>query len=281
MSIFPSAVATFRRPLSPAVVASLGAPGFAPMSAFDLGGAGVGSGFASPLHAVDHRPVAKLGNGKIQVMLVDSDADCLRRFARAVTADASLQLLASAHSSDTAMQCLAQHRPEVLIVEPGLACSFGLALIRHCAIRLPQTDILVRTQVGDDERVMAAIEAGASGYVYKDADADWIVASIHALRDGGALISPGVARCVLARFHIRVVRSGNSGFGGLEAPASEPACPLTEDEIGILRLVACGTSLQEIGEVLAMPPRVVLAQVKGIYRQLATQALQRGHTSAS
>jgi len=260
--------AAFRQTLSSA----LGVSGFTPMSAFDLGGA-AGGGFGTPPHAVDGglAATASQNSGKVQVLVVDSDGDCLRRLAHAVGSDARLQLQATADSSEAAMRCLARQRPDVMIVEPGLAQSFGLALIRHCTARWPQTDILVRTQVGDDERVMSAIEAGASGYVYKDAAAEWIVASIHALRDGGALISPGVARRVLARFHIRVVGSGHSGFGGLDAMPVAQDAPLSEDEIGILRLVACGTPLQEIGEVLALPPRAVLVQVKRIYRQLAAR----------
>ncbi|APW40667.1 hypothetical protein RD110_12640 [Rhodoferax koreense] len=204
-------------------------------------------------------------------MVVDSDADCLRRFASAVGADTQLQLLATAGDTETAMANLSRYRPEVLIVEPGMAQNFGLALIRHCAARLPQTDILVRTQVGDDERVLAAIEAGAAGYVYRDAAPEWVVASIHALRDGGALISPGVARRVLARFRLRsVVTSGFGASGGPAGGAAEQdAAVLSEEEIAILRLAACGTGLPEISEVLALSPRKVLSHVKGIYRQLA------------
>jgi DNA-binding NarL/FixJ family response regulator len=253
-----------------------------PVSAFDLAGFGrAADSFDSVLHDV---PVLAPAGRKIQVVVVDSDADCLRRFSQAVRGDASLQLIEAASHSEAAMQCLARHRPDVMVFELGLGGAFGLALIRHCTSRSPHTEILVRTQAGDDERVLAAIEAGAAGYVYKDASAEWTVASIQALHSGGALISPGVARRVLARFHIRatgtavtacMAASGISGFGGLypsEPAAHAEASPLSEDEIGILRLVACGTGLPEIADVLALPPRAVLAHVKRVYRQLGAQA---------
>ena len=252
-----------------------------PVSAFDLAGlGGAAYGFGYVLHDV---PVQASVGRQVQVVVVDSDADCLRRFSQAVRADASLQLLETASHSEAAMQCLARHRPDVMVFELGLGGAFGLALIRHCASRSPRTEILVSTQVGDDERVLAAIEAGAAGYVYKDAAPEWIAASIQALHNGGALISPGVARRVLARFRIRaagtagMAASGHSGFGGLASTAPAEASPLCEDEIGILRLMACGTGLPEIAEVLALPPRAVLAHVKRVYRQLGAQArLQKG-----
>ena len=247
----------------------------AAVSAFDLSGLRDSAGvFGRVLDALPSKSAPR-ADRKIDVVVVDSDADCLRRFADAVRGDAGLRLLETASHSEAAIRCLARHRPDVLVVEPGLSGAFGLALIRHCASRSPHTDILVRTQVGDDERVLSAIEAGAAGYVYKDAAAEWFVASIHALHDGGALISPGVARRLLARFHVGpggtagMAASGHSGFGGLDAEV--PASALTEDEIGILRLVACGTGLPEIAEVLALPPRAVLGHVKRVYRQLAVQ----------
>ncbi|MDB5894978.1 MAG: hypothetical protein JWQ88_2509 [Rhodoferax sp.] len=241
------------------------------LSAFDLhgphsgfgglSGTGRGATTSLPLRVVDSR---------VRVLVVDSDDDCLRRFARAVCSDAGLTLIATASDSADAMQCLAKQPPEVLIVEPGMGLNFGMALIRHCAARMPRTDILVRTQVGDDERVLAAIEAGACGYVYRDAEPAWIAASIHAVREGGALISPGVARRVLARFRLRVVGSGQSVFGAVEEPAQAEAegSPLSEAQVGVLRLVACGTPLPEIADVLGMPPRAVLAHVKNVYRRL-------------
>lgn len=242
-------------------------------SVFDLGNQG--ASFNAPMQAAASQSVTSglPDSGRVRVLVIDSDGDCLRRFATAVVADARLELLATADGTDDAMAALSLHRPEVLIVDPAMGQHFGLALIRHCAARLPQTDILVRTQVGDDERVLAAIEAGALGYVYRDAAPEWIVASIHALRDGGALISPGVARRVLARFRLRVVVT--SGFGDLDPAAAPPACALSENEIGILRLMACGTGVHEIGEVLAIPPREVLAHVRSVYAHLVVRGKAR------
>ena len=246
-----------------------------PASAFDLNAAHSGfGGLPGPSRVAAGLPLRPV-DSRVRVLVVDSDTDCLRRFARAVCSDAGLTLTAAASDSADAMQCLARQQPEVLIVEPGMGLNFGMALIRHCATRLPRTDILVRTQVGDDERVLAAIEAGACGYVYRDAEPAWIVASIHALREGGALISPGVARRVLARFHVRVVGSGQSVFGAVEEPAQAEAAgaPLSEAQVAVLRLVACGTPLQEIAELLGMPPRAVLSHVKNVYRRIGLRGL--------
>jgi DNA-binding NarL/FixJ family response regulator len=276
--LFNQAASVFRQPSAASF-----APPSAPVSAFDLAGMGGPAGsFGAPLRPLRTavlRPAAAC-DGKIQVVVVDSDAECLRRFAGAVRGDAALHLLETASHSDAAIRCLTTHQPDVMVIEPGISGAFGLALIRHCASRSPETEILVRTQVGDDERVLDAIEAGAAGYVYKDAADDWIVACIHALHEGGALISPGVARRILARFRIRATGTaasaarGDSGFGALEPVG--PASTLSEDEIGILRLVACGTGLPEIADVLALAPRAVLGHVKHIYRALGTRSRAGG-----
>jgi DNA-binding NarL/FixJ family response regulator len=119
--------------------------------------------------------------------------------------------------------------------------------------------------------VVDSIEAGATGYLLKDAGAGPIAASIHELRAGGSPISPSIARRVLARFRISAAPTP-------PAPALQPApkdatpSPLTERETEILRLAAKGLSFETIGELTEISPHTVVAHVKKIYRKLAVHS---------
>jgi DNA-binding NarL/FixJ family response regulator len=153
--------------------------------------------------------------------------------------------------------------PDVLVMDTGAGDADTVALIKACRVASPQTEILLRTHVGNDEHVLACIEAGASGYFFKDAAAEWIVACVLALRGGGALISPGIARRVLSRFPL----AASGEYLAMDGTA------LADQQVDVLRLVACGTGLHEISDVLALPTQQVLAQIKSVYRMLASMHL--------
>jgi DNA-binding NarL/FixJ family response regulator len=115
--------------------------------------------------------------------------------------------------------------------------------------------------------VLDSIEAGATGYLLKDAVAERIAASIHELRAGGSPISPGIARRVLARFRVAPTPAP-----GPEANAAATPSPLTERETELLRLTAKGLSFDTIGQLMGISPHTVVAHVKKIYRKLAVHS---------
>ncbi|RYZ10396.1 MAG: response regulator transcription factor [Comamonadaceae bacterium] len=200
---------------------------------------------------------------KISVLIVEDEPEFLRRFSGAVLADASLALMAAVSSGTSALALLADRSPDVVLLDLGLPDMDGTEVIRHVARHHPRCDVLVVTMFGDDRHVIAALEAGATGYLLKDAGADRVAAAIHELHEGGSPISPGIARRVLARF--RAVP---------DRPASEPpkASVLTPRETELLRLTAKGLSFEEIGGLLDISPHTVVAHVKKIYRKLAVHS---------
>jgi DNA-binding NarL/FixJ family response regulator len=200
-----------------------------------------------------------------RVLIVEDDPEFLRRFADAVLADPGLQLQGAVSTGAAALALLGVQAPDVLLVDLGLPDIDGVELIRQAVRRCPQCDVLVITMFGDDGHVLPSLEAGATGYLLKDAASARIAASIHEVRAGGSPISPSIARRVLAQF-----RLSPSPSAGTPAPA-EPS-PLSERETEILRLVAKGLSFDSIGEVLAISPHTVVAHVKKIYRKLAVHS---------
>ncbi|KQP13725.1 response regulator transcription factor [Pseudorhodoferax sp. Leaf267] len=203
-----------------------------------------------------------------RVLIVEDEPEFVRRFSDAVMDDPALSLVGAVTGGRAGIAMLDVQRPDVLLVDLGLPDIGGVEVIAHAARQQPDCDVLVVTMFADDSHVVAAIEAGAAGYLLKDASAQRIAASIHELRAGGAPISPGIARRILAR---------------LRQPAKEPATaasatplpsatPLTTRETELLRMVAKGFSFETIGELMEISPHTVVAHVKKIYRKLAVHS---------
>ncbi len=200
----------------------------------------------------------------IRVLIVEDEPEFMRRFSTAVLGDAGLGLVAAVSTGAAGIAMLDLERPDVLLVDLGLPDMNGVELIRHASRHLPLCDVLVVTMFGDDAHVIASIEAGATGYLLKDAGNERIVASIHELRAGGSPISPSIARRLLTRFRVDA--------SAPEAASADAGSPLSERETAILRLVAKGLSFDSVGELLSISPHTVVTHVKKIYRKLAVHS---------
>jgi DNA-binding NarL/FixJ family response regulator len=207
------------------------------------------------------------------VLVVEDEPEFMRRFSDAVLADPQLQLAAVVSTGRAGIAMLDAQAPDVMLVDLGLPDIDGVEVIRHAARHHPQCDVLVVTMFGDDQHVIDSIEAGATGYLLKDAVAERIAASIHEVRAGGSPISPSIARRVLARFRVSASASSPVAPAAASTPpaAAEPS-PLTERETEILRLTAKGLSFETIGELVDISPHTVVAHVKKIYRKLAVHS---------
>jgi DNA-binding NarL/FixJ family response regulator len=205
------------------------------------------------------------------VLIVEDTPEFMRRFSDAVLADPGLVLAGVVGTGRAAIAMLDAQPPDVMLVDLGLPDIDGVEVIRHAARHHPQCDVLVVTMFGDDQHVVDSIEAGATGYLLKDAGAGPIAASIHELRAGGSPISPSIARRVLARFRTSAAPTASTPV--LQpAPKDATPSPLTERETEILRLAAKGLSFETIGELTEISPHTVVAHVKKIYRKLAVHS---------
>jgi DNA-binding NarL/FixJ family response regulator len=198
------------------------------------------------------------------VFLVEDDAATRARLARAVAQDPGLALVGTAGSCAEARTRLADVVPDVLLVDLGLPDGSGVDLIRECKRRVAGTEAMVITVFGDEQHVVAAIEAGASGYVLKDGSNAYIADSIRALVNGGSPISPAIARHLLRRF--RAPAPPGRAATGEEVPE------LTEREHQVLDLLVKGFTFHEIGELLAISAHTVTTHVKHIYGKLEVRS---------
>jgi DNA-binding NarL/FixJ family response regulator len=209
----------------------------------------------------------------ISVLIVEDEPEFLQRFSQAVQADGALRLLAGVATGRAGLAVLDAQPPDVMLVDLGLPDIDGIELIRHAARHHPGCDVLVVTMFADDAHVIGSIEAGATGYLLKDAQAPRIASAIHEVRAGGSPISPSIARRVLARF--RIAPGPAVAAPAAQAPVTSnlaEASPLSDRETEILRLVAKGFSFDTVGELLEISPHTVVTHVKNIYRKLAVHS---------
>ena len=203
------------------------------------------------------------------VLIVEDEPEFLRRFANAVLSDPELALAGTAGTVRAAIAVLEAQPPDVVLLDLGLPDGNGVDVIRH-AMRLARPcEVLVVSMFDDDQHVLASIEAGAAGYLLKDARRESIVASIRELRGGGSPISPGIARRILARFRLALGPGQAAAAPRLPAPADSP---LTERETERLRLTAKGLSFDTISQLMGISPHTVVAHVRKIYRKLAVHS---------
>jgi DNA-binding NarL/FixJ family response regulator len=177
-----------------------------------------------------------------------------------------LTLLAAVGDLAGARHTLARQVPDVLLTDLGLPDGSGIDLIRETARAHPATDIMVITVFGDEEHVLASIEAGATGYMLKDSLPEEFVALIDQLRAGGSPISPVIARCLLRRFQLP-----NAALAAVPTPAAD-AAGLSTRESEVLGLIAKGFNFAEIARLLGVSPHTITAHVKKIYQKLAVHS---------
>jgi len=198
------------------------------------------------------------------VSIVEDDEETRTRLAKSVTARPELRLVAEYGSGGEALAGLAENAPDVLLVDLGLGDMSGLEVIRFVASHHPHCDVLVISIFGDEGHVLAALEAGARGYLLKGTLTRDIALDIQELRHGGSPLSPIVARQVLKRLQPKSTPDSE------KKDASEEE--LTPREVEILRLIARGFSYMETAELLGISTQTVHTHLKHIYRKLAVHS---------
>jgi len=130
----------------------------------------------------------------------------------------------------------------------------GIEATRQIRARHTEIEVVVLTSFGEEERVHAALEAGASGYLLKDADAGEVVAAIRSAHRGDLQIDPAVARRLMSSL----------GIGGHERLSEA----LTARELEVLRLVGAGKPNKEIAAELDISERTARTHVSNLLRKL-------------
>jgi DNA-binding NarL/FixJ family response regulator len=145
-------------------------------------------------------------------------------------------------------------RPDVIVMDLQMAPIDGIESTRQVRARYDDIEVVALTSFAEEERVHAALQAGASGYVLKDSDADDVAAAVRAAHRGELQLDPIVARRLMSSLH--------------EARDDDPISELTSRELDVLRLVASGKPNKQIAADLAISERTARTHVSRILRKL-------------
>ena len=186
---------------------------------------------------------------------------------------AQLSLVASFATLQPAQAWFADHDADLLMVDLGLPDGSGLSLMRQVNQRWSQCDMLVVSMFGDEENVVASIEAGAVGYVHKDDEAADIAQTLLAVKQGASPISPMIARHLLRRMQPGAAPVREAVVVPSQPlPHDEAVVALTKREQEVLEYIARGFSYAEIARLQGITVHTVQTYIKKLYGKLAVHS---------
>jgi DNA-binding NarL/FixJ family response regulator len=195
----------------------------------------------------------------IGVLVVD-DHDVVRRGLLAfLDSEPDIEVLGQAGGGAQALDLLASldsegRRPDVIVMDLQMAPIDGIESTRQIRALYDDVEVVALTSFAEEERVHAALEAGASGYLLKDSDADDVAAAVRAAHRGELKLEPVIARRLMASLR--------------DERTLDPAAQLTSRELEVLRLVAVGKPNKQIAAELSISERTARTHVSRILHKL-------------
>jgi DNA-binding NarL/FixJ family response regulator len=197
----------------------------------------------------------------IRVLVADDHVPTRVEIRRVLEVDPRFAICAEASDAAAAVELARRRIPHVCILDINMPGN-GIAAAYEITARLPETRVLMLTVSDDDEDLFAALRAGASGYVLKDADANRIPGLVAAVAAGESVLSPSLVARVLDAFRDRSPRRRS-------ILVRDPnAQELTSREWEVLELLRQGLSTRDIGSRLVLSDATVRSHVANVLRKL-------------
>jgi DNA-binding NarL/FixJ family response regulator len=203
------------------------------------------------------------GTGTTRCLIVDDQAMVREGFAAVLAAQPGLQVAGQAANGAEAVRQARHLAPDVVLMDVRMPVMDGLQATREilgASAGRPRPRVLMLTTFDLDEYVYAALRAGASGFLLKDATAAELVAAVRTVAAGDALLAPSVTRRLIADF-ARQPRPGQPPPPALDV--------LTQRETEVLRLIARGLSNAEISDALVIAEQTTKTYVGRILAKLS------------
>ncbi|MHB0877456.1 MAG: response regulator transcription factor [Anaerolineae bacterium] len=206
----------------------------------------------------------------VTVVLADDHVVVRRGMRQLLEESGGIEIVAEASDGAEAMALVREHRPDAVILDIRMPKATGIEVTRWVREQRLPVGVLILTAYDDDPYVVAALQAGANGYVLKTADAAQIAAAVRSVVQGQSSLDPGIARRLIAQV---------AGAGG-----AAPVEALSPREAEVLQLAAGGLTNRAIGGRLGISERTVQGHLASVYGRLdvasrteaVTKALQLG-----
>ena len=194
----------------------------------------------------------------IGVLIVDDHEVVRRGLLAFLDSEPDIEVMGQAGGGAQALELLASMEsdglPDVVVMDLQMAPIDGIESTRQIRALYNDIEVVALTSFAEEERVHAALEAGASGYMLKDSDADDVAAAVRAAHRGELRLEPMIARRLMASLR--------------EERADDPTAELTARELEVLRLVAAGKPNKQIATELLISERTARTHVSRILRKL-------------
>ena len=196
---------------------------------------------------------------RIRVLVVDDHEVVRRGLFSFLDGEPDLEVVGDAGGGQEALDLLARldgerRRPDVVVMDMKMEPMDGIEATRRIRALYDDVEVVALTSFGDDERVHAALKAGASGYLLKDSDADEVAVAVRAAHRGEVQLDPAVAARLIVSLHAERV--------------DDTRFPLTARELDVLRLIAAGEPNKRIAAALDIGERTVRSHVSSILAKL-------------
>lgn len=193
----------------------------------------------------------------LRVMVVD-DHPMWRDAVERDLAGAGFDVVAVAADGDQAIARFPAARPQVVVLDLQIPGPSGVEVTEQVLRHDPSARVLILSASGEQDDVLAAVKAGATGYLVKSASREELLDAVRRTAGGDAVFTPGLAGLVLGEYR----RLSDPAPSGPEVPQ------LTERETEVLRMVATGMSYKQIAERLVLSHRTVQNHVQNTLRKL-------------
>jgi DNA-binding NarL/FixJ family response regulator len=205
----------------------------------------------------------------IRVGLVDDQAMVRVGLRMILESEADVQVVCEAADGEQALAMMAQHAPDVVLMDVRMPGMDGIAATREIIASRPEARIVILTTFDDDEYLYGALRAGASGFLLKSADGDTLVEAVRVVAGGEALLAPAVTRRVIERF--AGTDAAHDAPRAEHVPDAAAIGDLSERELEVLQLMARGLSNQEIAKELFVSNTTVKTHVSHILTKLGVR----------
>lgn len=192
---------------------------------------------------------------RLRVLLAEDHAVVREGTRQILEREPTIAVVGEAPDGPQAVSLTVELAPDVLLLDLGLPVLNGIEVTQRVRGLERPPHVLLLSAYDDEDYVLAAIEAGASGYLLKTAHADDVIAALHAVARGELVLHPAVARKVLSRDRSSTSRQ-----------------PLSERELEVLKLAAAGMRNREIGGTLGVSTRTVEGHLTAVFNKLGVSS---------
>jgi DNA-binding NarL/FixJ family response regulator len=208
----------------------------------------------------------------VQIAIVEDNPMLLQTISRTLSVFAEVQVVFTAGDGQEAVRLTRLHQPQVVLMDIDMPLMNGIDATRLIREQCPAVRVLMLTVFDYDDKIFAAIRAGASGYLLKEERVDQIVNAIEAVVSGGAPMSPLIAYKTLALLRQQTAQAAGWATAQVGKPVPKQPTPatfeLTSREIEILEQLTNGLSPSEIGNKLFISLSTVRKHIENTYDKL-------------